>query len=86
MTFIDPPNTLLRITEMWVFVSQDDEGNEGVCAAPLLGPGSYVPLIAADKARLDSLREVAAHIAAHTNKTIRLVKFYRREDVEAIEP
>lgn len=84
--FIDPPNTSLRIAQIWAFVSIDDEGNEGVCAAQLMGAGSCVPLIAADEARLESLRPIAAQIAKLTNKTIKLVKFYRREDVETIAP
>jgi transglutaminase-like putative cysteine protease len=44
----------LRIDKVWLFVSVDETG-EGVCAAPLLGPCSLVSLIAADKARLESL-------------------------------
>jgi hypothetical protein len=51
---LTPPNELLRIDEIYLFVSVDETG-EGVCAAPLLGSGSLVPMIAADKARVDAL-------------------------------
>ena len=83
---LDPPNELPRIMAIWAFISVQDNGNEGVLAAPLLGPGSLVPLIGADEARLESLRPIAKQIAAATNKTIKLAKFYRREDMETIEP
>lgn len=87
--FIDPPNVLPRITQIWVFVSIADDGSEGICAAPLMGAGSLIPLIAADEARLESLRPIAAKMATltkKTKKTIKLVKFESREDLEVIEP
>lgn len=56
---IDDRDNHLKIESIWAFVSVDDDGNEGVCAAQLMGPGSLMPLIAADPARLDSLRPIA---------------------------
>jgi hypothetical protein len=80
-----PPNDILRIDEIWAFVSCDETG-EGICAAPLLGPGSVVPLIAADKARLKSIMSVAQQLATASGKTVKLVKFTVREEVEEIAP
>jgi len=62
-TVIVPKNTLHRIDEIFVFVSSDEAG-EGVCAGPLEGPRSLVPLIAADQARLKSLIPIAPGGAA----------------------
>jgi hypothetical protein len=81
-----PKNTIF-ITEIWAFVSVDPEDNmEGVLSAPLMGPGSQVPLqmplIAADKNRLDSLWPVARRIAEITGKKCKLVRFHNREDIE----
>jgi len=76
-------NTLPRIDVIWAFVSVDPEdGNEGVLSAALLGPGSQVPLIAADEARLNSLWPIARAIAKITGLRCRLVKFHTREVVE----
>jgi hypothetical protein len=79
------PNYLLRIDQVWVFVSVDDDGNEGVCAAPMLGMG-VVPLIAADEARLASLLPVAQRIATMSGKTVKLVKLSTREELQVIQP
>jgi hypothetical protein len=78
---ISPPNYMGRIDQIWAFLSLDD-GGEGVVAGPLLGPGSMVPLIAADKRRLDSLIPKAKEIVRMFGKPIRLAKFTKREDVE----
>jgi hypothetical protein len=76
-----PPNYLGRIDRIWAFLSLDD-GGEGVVAAPI-GPGNMtVPLIAADKRRIDSLIPIAKQLTKVFRKPIRLAKFSRREDVE----
>jgi hypothetical protein len=80
----NPPNYLGRIEHLWAFLSLDD-GGEGVCAGPL-GAFPVVPYIAADKARLDSLRPLAREIAKRFGKPVRLAKFTKREDVEIIQP
>jgi hypothetical protein len=85
ITVISPPNTLQSIDEVYLFVSSDEDG-EGVCAGPLLGPGSMVPLIAADKARLDSLIPVARQLAKASGTKIKLVKFTTRTEVMEIDP
>lgn len=82
---LKPPNQLLRIDEVWMFVSVDATG-EGVCAAPLMGPGSLVPLIAADAARLKSLIPVARKLAKDSNTQVKLVKFSQRTELMAFSP
>ena len=78
-----PKNTMPRIDAIWAFLSVDpDDGNEGVCSAQLLGPGSMVPLIAADEARLRSITPIAEDIARVTGQIVRLVKFTNREVVK----
>lgn len=81
-----PPNHLLRIREVYLFVSVDDAGNEGVCAAPVLGPGSVVPLVAADEDRLRLLFPWARQVAIVTGKRIRLLKLTTRTEVMEIDP
>jgi hypothetical protein len=77
-----PKNTIF-INEIWAFVSVDPEdGYEVVLSGPLLGPGSQVPLIAADKKRLESLWPIAREIAAMTGRKCKLVRFWNREEIE----
>lgn len=78
----DPENTF-KITEIYAFVSVDEDGNEGVLAANL--GGMMMPFVCADKARVDSLRNHAEKIAHMTAKKIKLVKFTNREEIEEIK-
>ena len=78
-----PPNYMGRIDRIWAFLSLDD-GGEGMVAAPF--GDLMVPLIAADKARLESLIPMARRLATLLGKPIRLAKFDQRTDVEIYQP
>ena len=82
---IGAPNHLLSIDEIWVFVSKDEHGNEGVCGGPIQ-PGSgggMMPMICADKKRVESLRSLAQMIVDNTDgHDIVLRKFSVCEDLE----
>jgi predicted pyridoxine 5'-phosphate oxidase superfamily flavin-nucleotide-binding protein len=83
----DPGNHLLRIDQVWMAVSVDEDGNEGVCAAPLPGSGTLtMPLIAADEARLPFIMNMAEQLAAATGKKIRIIKLSTRTEVMAFDP
>jgi hypothetical protein len=84
MDLHDEPNHLPRIESVWLFISQDKDG-EGVCAAPM-GALGMVPLIAADPARLASMMGFARQLAGMTGKTIRLIRMTAREEIEVIQP
>lgn len=79
------PNYLGRIDSIYAFLSVDD-GGEGVCAGPLGPGGSVIPLIAADKARFDSLRPMGQYIAKITGKVVRVIRFKVREEIEIMLP
>jgi hypothetical protein len=80
-----PKNTMPRIDAIWAFLSVDPEdGNEGVLSGPLLGPGTQVPLIAADEARLQSLWPLARAIARASGRRCQLVKFHTREVIAQV--
>lgn len=78
-----PPNTLLRIDEIWAFVSVDETG-EGLCAIPTAG--GLMPMIAADKARLESLKAMASQIAKMSGKTVKLIKLSSRQELQEWHP
>ncbi len=78
---VGAPNHLLSIDEIWVFVSKDEQGNEGVCGAPI--GGMMMPLVAADPARVESLRKYAQMIVDNApGHEIVLRKFSQKEDLE----
>lgn len=86
MEYSAPRNYMGRIDSLWAYLSIDD-GGEGLIAAPLPGrPNVTMPLIAADKTRLESIKPIARSMARSFGKTIRLVRFKAREDVEIIQP
>jgi len=45
-----------------------------------------MPLVAADKARLDDLRPLAQQVATQTGVPVKLVRFARVADLETILP
>lgn len=82
----DAPNKL-KIERIWVVVSVDANGNEGVCAGPLPGaPGVLMPLIAADEERLPFIKDMAKRLSKHTKKTLRLIELSTRTNVEDFVP
>jgi hypothetical protein len=84
--FQQPKNTLPSIEEVFMFVSVDaEDGNEGVIGAPM-DPMNCVPLIAADKKRLESLTPIAEKLAKFGNVKIRLIRLSHREVIREINP
>jgi hypothetical protein len=80
---LDAKKTLLRIDEVFVFVASVEDG-EGV---PAFSAGNmFFPLVCADKARVDSLREMARAMALLSGNKITLCRFSVREELEVIEP
>lgn len=73
-----------RIDAVWAWISSDETG-EGVLAAPIGPGGSIVPLVAADEARLASIRPWALAIGEASGRQIRLIRLSMREEIEVIE-
>ena len=74
------------IDEIYAWASYDPVDDiEGVCAF-LGADGNWMPLLAADKDRLDSLRPMAIRICNTSGKTMRLIRLSQRDVVETIEP
>lgn len=74
---------LQRIEELYAFIASDAEG-EGLCGFQT-PDGQWMPMVAADKARVDSLRRIASMIASKTGQRIKLCRFKIREELEVIE-
>lgn len=79
----DPGNYLGRIDALYAALSIDD-GGEGLIAAPV---GTMtLPLVAADKRRLDIITPIARQVGRAFGKVVRIAKFSNREDIEIIRP
>ena len=76
---------LERIEHVWAWITSDEYG-EGVCGFLDQRHNQWIPLIAADQARLKSLRQYAIEIAQTSGRTVKLVKFTVREEEEIIKP
>lgn len=63
-----------KIESLFVYVIIDEDGDEGVPAFKSPA-GVWMPLFGADEARITSLKNLAAQIAAAHNKEVRLLKF-----------
>jgi hypothetical protein len=75
-----------KIESIYAFVSIDADDEEGVCAANIGPGGSMVPLIAADEARLESIRYLANGIAKECNVKVKLIKMTERQELLIINP
>jgi hypothetical protein len=73
-----------KIEEIWAYVAEEKPGDEGVCAAST--PMGWMPLVGADKERIQSLKHVAQTVADSSGCSIRLVKFTVRTNVDVIVP
>lgn len=73
----------LRIDEVFLFVSEDRAGDEGVCG--FISPeGLAIPMVCGDRARVESLREIAKDLKMRSGMKIKLLKYSTRTFVEEI--
>jgi len=72
------------IESIWAYISEDENGQEGICGFLDPKTNQWLPLIAADGERLAILRPFAHQIAVFTKRKVKLVKFNAREDLGEI--
>lgn len=74
-----------RVDYIFCFISEDEEGNEGICCYPEPRTGLIMPLVCADPARAVSMRPIAELIKTDTGmKKIKFLRFSRRSLIEEI--
>jgi hypothetical protein len=72
-----------KITEIYAFISEDTgPEDEGIIGQRM--NDTWLPFVAADQKRIDSLRPWAKSIARVTGKKIKLIRFTHREGLEEI--
>lgn len=69
----------LKIEEMFAFVAQDDNHDEGVMGFQV--GNTMMPMVGADMARVNQLRPYADKISQITGKEYRIYKFSQRTDI-----
>jgi len=74
-----------RINQLWLVTYTNEAGLEVVVQAKLQS-GDYAPLIAADRARLESMLPAARDLATTRNIKMRLIELTNRVDIEEILP
>lgn len=69
-----------KITEIWAWVVTEADGGEGLPG--WLTASGWMPLIGADRERIESLRDIAS--AAATGLPLKLMRFTGAEVVEVV--
>jgi len=77
-----------KIRALYAYLSHEkgDPDDEGVTAFMPELSGQWMPMVGADKERMESLRPIAQGLANESGQKITLVKFSFRSDIETIEP
>lgn len=78
-----------KIETMYAYISHGDGPDDEGVTAYLRGTplsSQWVPMVGADRERMDSLRAVAQKMADKARQKITLAKFTVRTDLETIEP
>lgn len=81
--YLNHPNEILRIDEVFVFVSSDEKG-EGIIGQTIkmIGQNVFMPFVCSDKARMELLKPLAKKIAKESGKKIKLIRLSAREEIE----
>lgn len=74
-----------KIMEIWAYIVADTgPEDEGIVA--MKRNGVWLPMVGADKERVESLRPYAEETASITGQKITLAKFTQRTDLKTITP
>ena len=74
-----------QITTLHAYIATDEDGEEGVIGF-LTPQGTWMPMVAADRTRIECLRPMAQAVADQTGQQIVLAEFSVRTDLETLEP
>jgi hypothetical protein len=73
-----------KVTEAYAFVCINERGEERQVSIQV--GDTWVPLFCLDFEALPRIRALAQDLARQSGRTIRLLRFTRREQLEVIEP
>jgi hypothetical protein len=69
-----------KIERLYAWVAEEADGGEGLCSMPL--GDLTMPMIGADRERIESMREYAQRIASILGIPVRLIEFSTRTVLE----
>jgi hypothetical protein len=75
-----------EIREMWAALIRHEDGDEWVASTYNHRTGQWFPLIAAgdDDERMEWVRRMAHKASKQTRRSVRIVRFAHRQDVETV--
>jgi hypothetical protein len=69
---------------MWAYIAEDEgPDDEGITA--YYNGTEWMPMVGADKERMESLKPAARELAKAARRPIKLVRFFIREEIEVIK-
>lgn len=78
------PGKGLKIEKLYAWVATEPDGGEGVCAVHIPALGGMVPLVGADRERIESYRPHAEQTRKASGYPVRMVEFSTRVDGEEL--
>ena len=84
MLVLTPPNDAPPVERVWMFVSRDEQGRENVCGC-IMGELGTQAMMTGNPRVLEIMKPFARRLArqaARSGKTIHLLSFTTREEVE----
>ncbi len=80
----DPGNTT-KMKEIYIFVSRDKDGNEGIVGANIGKNREMMAMVTSETKNLPAMKKVVSKIPHRTGKTIHLLKFTTREELSLVD-
>lgn len=74
------------IEKFRAFVSVDENGDEGLCAYFNREQGQWLPLIAADEKRFESIEALARIVAKQSGRPVHVIEYSARKQIGVIQP
>ncbi len=73
-----------KINKMYAWVSTDEDGGEGIIAH-MSSVGEWMPLVGADRARIEAHREFVVGVQQMIKRPISLIEFSDRKVIEVLD-
>ena len=72
-----------KVTEVWTWICEEEDGGEGI---PAFGQGGLMmPLVMADRERIEAMEDIAAKLQKLSGRPFKLVKFSQMEVIKRID-
>jgi len=83
MTIYDIPKNEMPLKELYVVVSRDEEGNEGIVSA--MTPMGGMPMVFGHKRLIEKIRPTLLQMSKDTGRKLYIVRYKQKEVMEVID-